>query len=297
MYIERKTDKNTVKKKPIVITEEKMRVIIRNVLTEVMSSFPNQYEIAELCTNELEKMVKNGNKQAVIPINKSGIHNVIINIVDGYVLRNNVYFKDSDIVITVGEDNIKRFDWNKMCDGITHELMHGNIFLWRYSNIDDKNEIEDTPESYETIVKILNKTDDVSGILYNYTYALYCCFYQETQALISQTYSSMKELYMKWGMDVINRDDFEEIFISSKPYETFYNNIWICDVIDGVSDNMLQQEIVDVYEKYNLETTIGEIRKNTNEIRRISNDAIHKCMKNASLFYNELEKYDKLEKE
>ena len=81
MYIERKTDKNTVKKKPIVITEEKQRVIIRNVLTEVMSSFPNQYEIAELCTNELEKMVKNGNKQAVIPINKSGIHNVIINIV------------------------------------------------------------------------------------------------------------------------------------------------------------------------------------------------------------------------
>ncbi len=51
MYIEKE---NKVKKTK-VLTEDVLRQVIREVLFETMSSFPNQYMIAEISTNELEK--------------------------------------------------------------------------------------------------------------------------------------------------------------------------------------------------------------------------------------------------
>ena len=293
MYIEKE---NKVKKAK-VLTEDVLRQVIREVLFEAMSSFPNQYMIAEISANEFEKMFLNGSNVGKVQINKSGIKNIILKIEDGYFLSKvNVNFENKDLIISIGRDNWRNFEWNKLYEAISHELMHGNIFLSRDNNIKDKNKIDDSPESYDKIVEILNSVEDIDNLFYDYVYALYSCFYQETQALVSQTYSSMSYIYNKYGYDKIERDEFDTLLVNSKPYIIFSENIKLCDVLDQMTDNILEEKIVNEFKNWGLITTLFEIRKNINEIRRISNKALTKCMRNASLFYNELEKEGKIVK-
>ena len=277
-------------KKPVVITESKLREIIKDVLFETMSSFPNQYEVAKICTNEFSKMFDSGIKEKTIEIRKSGINNIILQILEGrFLSKVNVQFNENNIIISIGEDNWcgKNFNVNSLYDKIVHELMHGNIYLSRDQNIENKSKIEDTPESYDKLIELLNILDE-NTLVYNYTYALYSCYYQEMQAIISQTYSSMKSICYRNKIEVVDRSTFEELFKKSSPYQTFKNNIYICDVIDELDDSTVKKEIIDVYTANNLITDIYEIRKNSTEIRRLSNRAIHKCMRNASIFYYEL---------
>lgn len=285
--IERRTTKV---KRPVVITESKLREIIKNILFETMSSFPNQYEIAKTCVNGFVEMFNSDIKEKTIEIRKNGINNIILQIIEGrFLSRVNVHFDENNIIISIGKDNWsgERLDTNALYDKIVHELMHGNIYLSRDQNIDDKDKVEDAPESYDVLIKLLNILDEKS-LVYNYTYALYSCYYQEMQAIISQTYSSMKEIYYKKKLKTVDKNIFEELFKESTPYQTFKNNIYVCDVIDELDDSTIEEEIIDVYTKNNLITDINEVRKNSTEIRRLSNKAIHKCMRNASLLYYEL---------
>lgn len=104
----------------------------------------------------------------------------------------------------------------------------------------------------------------------------------------------MQYIYTKNGYDKVKRDEFDDILFSTKPHIIFSENIKLCDVLDQTSDNILFEKIVVEYRNFGLITNVNEIRKNINEIRRLSNKALIKCMKNAILFYNQLEKEGKI---
>lgn len=273
-----------------------MRKIIRRVLIESFGAFPNQYKIAEICAERFEQMLNNGVTEDSVAINESIIKKVNLKISpEKHIVGQlaGAVFKDGVLFVEIGSNAIYKFNKDKIAYVIAHELMHGNVFLNRFKNLEDKTKTDDQPDEYEVLITILRNEDD--NMAYKYAYALYSTYYQEVNAIVSQTCLCMEVDYRERGLDKITPQTFQILLRRSKPWEVFLDNIKeCCDILDLYSNRMIQAEIVDVFKRYGLNTTIEDVRSRIKKVRAISNEALNKCIKNATFFWNELQKDGKI---
>lgn len=192
--------------------------------------------------------------------------------------------KDGKIMIQV---NISSFDlrgiskemfFEKISYIIAHELMHSNIYYKRLANGQD---IHDTPKFYNNAIVMYRNCDD---LLFKYfAYAMYNTFYQEIQAMISQTETLI--------FNQLNREDVKgnkninkiisNLVKESDAYEIYSFNIKVCQEL---KDNTERKEnLKKELEKYFIK--IYNIDKLIDKIDSLSKEAINRIYKNSMLYF------------
>ena len=192
--------------------------------------------------------------------------------------------KDGKIMIQV---NISSFDlrgiskemfFEKISYIIAHELMHSNIYYKRLANGQD---IHDTPKFYNNVIVMYRNCDD---LLFKYfAYAMYNTFYQERQAMISQTETLI--------FNQLNREDVKgnkninkiisNLVKESDAYEIYSFNIKVCQEL---KDNTEKKEnLKKELEKYFIK--IYNIDKLIDKIDSLSKEAINRIYKNSMLYF------------
>lgn len=192
--------------------------------------------------------------------------------------------KDGKIMIQV---NISSFDlrgiskemfFEKISYIIAHELMHSNIYYKRLANGQD---IHDTPKFYNNAIVMYRNCDD---LLFKYfAYAMYNTFYQERQAMISQTETLI--------FNQLNREDVKgnkninkiisNLVKKSDAYEIYSFNIKVCREL---KDNTERKEnLKKELEKYFIK--IYNIDKLIDKIDSLSKEAINRIYKNSMLYF------------
>lgn len=192
--------------------------------------------------------------------------------------------KDGKIMIQV---NISLFDlrgiskemfFEKISYIIAHELMHSNIYYKRLANGQD---IHDTPKYYNNAIVMYRNCDD---LLFKYfAYAMYNTFYQERQAMISQTETLIFNQLNR--EDVKNNKNINKIISDlvkeSDAYEIYSFNIKVCQEL---KDNTERKEnLKKELEKYFIK--IYDIDKLIDKIDSISKETINRIYKNTMLYF------------
>lgn len=192
--------------------------------------------------------------------------------------------KDGKIMIQV---NISLFDlrgiskemfFEKISYIIAHELMHSNIYYKRLANDQD---IHDTPKYYNNAIVMYRNCDD---LLFKYfAYAMYNTFYQERQAMISQTETLIFNQLNR--EDVKNNKNINKIISDlvkeSDAYEIYSFNIKVCQEL---KDNTERKEnLKKELEKYFIK--IYDIDKLIDKIDSISKETINRIFKNSMLYF------------
>lgn len=289
MFIERKPRKKIEKK--IVLTEGVLRCIIKEVLEEALGSFKKQEELGEYCAEIIRQMINNGEVKRTIRWNDKNIKKINLEHkpTENYLGKLTSYdFYNKTLNIHVGR-NIKKY--NNVAEVISHELMHGNIYLSpKHYETSLKMEL-DTPDYYDDLIKTL---DNVDGIAYNFAYGLYSIFYQEAQAIISQTATEIRGSINKREIDTITKKEFIDLIRQCKSYNIFKLNISdCCDIIDTMSDKEIQCLIVYPFKNNKININISFVKKMNRRIREVSNEALRKCINNAMIVYYDLDKEGK----
>lgn len=285
MIVELKKNKE---KPPKKLSKNGLRNLIREMIDEMWSSFPNQYDIAKVCADAFVEMLKAGEMRREIEYKSGPIEKITIVIKNGnYLINTDIDFDKGNVIISLVLNNWVGRTKQELYEAIALELMHGNTFLSRYNNISDKEKIEDTPGDYRKLLELYGDYPySTAGRL---AYAMYSCYYQETQAIISQTYSSIKKEYNERGLKVITKRTFRTLLRDSTPWQIFSGNIEdCCNVIDGMSQTDIEKNIIRIYKIYGIEINLKTLSKEIKRIRKVSNEALIKCMKNSTFFYNEL---------
>lgn len=290
MIIERKPRKKIEKK--IVLTESVLHCIIRETLEEALGSFRRQEGLAEYCAGVIKQMVDNGERKKVIDWNVDNIKKIIIEYepTENHLGKLTSYdFINKTLKISVGR-NIEKY--GNVAEIISHELMHGNIYLSpKHYETSLKMEL-DTPDYYDNLIELLNNED---GIVYNFAYGLYSIFYQEMQAIISQTATEIRGLINRKEIDTITKKEFIDLIRQCKSYNIFKLNISdCCDIIDTMSDKEIQYLIVYPFKNNKIDISTSFVKKMNKRIREVSNEALRKCINNAMIVYYDLEKEGKI---
>lgn len=295
MFIEKEKNKTYCRK--IVLNESMLRGIIKNVLEEALGSFKSQENMAEYCVEKLFIMLKNNIFKTTFNYDSDNIKKITIlynpneSTIGKLVSYNH---KDKSIKIEIGRNIIQNMSKDDIVYKIAHELMHGNIYLSPKKYETSLKMELDVPEYYGKLIKMLN-TLNGDDIAYNFAYGLYSTFYQETQAIISQTSSEIRSIIRKYNLKNINREVFYDIVEQCKSYNTFKLNISdCCDTIDSLDDEQLKKYIIDPFSDFDIKIDKPFIRKMNKKIRKISNEAIRKCINNAMLVYYDLEKEERI---
>lgn len=192
--------------------------------------------------------------------------------------------KDGKIMIQV---NISSFDlrgiskemfFEKISYIIAHELMHSNIYYKRLANGQD---IHDTPKFYNNAIVMYRNCDD---LLFKYfAYAMYNTFYQEIQAMISQTETLI--------FNQLNREDVKgnkninkiisNLVKESDAYEIYSFNIKVCQELKDNTE--IKENLKKELEKYFIK--IYNIDKLIDKIDSLSKEAINRIYKNSMLYF------------
>lgn len=264
--------------------------INETILNESLGVFEGQYEIAEYLSNiSYEMLNKKTNKNTVnVEQYKTWLKyvNLTLNIEYDNLLPNinarlekigtdsvNIIINVSYPCLNIYNETIMK---NKILNCITHELMHDNIFIKRYTN--GIEEFDDTPDEYPIYIQIMDENNP-NTLLYKFGLALYSTFYQETQAIISQTVSNLRLILMK--QDVSN-DEIKSAIAKSEGYIRF--NIILHElvpVLEHMSDDELFQQIeLPLFSKYALNIKPKKLIK---KFKNRSTIALRKIIKSAML--------------
>ena len=286
------------------LNEDTLRGIIKEEINEVLGSFDKQYKISDICANEVKKLVKDLSKKEISDIRsgKLDFPFKLINVNSNDVSKIKIRFTQLDIhgqtiginpddkavIIEIGINSAIRNTVSELSDIFAHELMHGNVYLKRYG----KNE-----ETYDKIPDYYNKLTNVFNnyygtIAYNFAHALYACFYQETNALVSQVYSS---IMMEIGNSVIDKNTFIDIYRNTNSFMEF--NLIITEtlpLIRQMDNTVLEKMVILPFKQCGINFNITKVRNECKRLEKVAKDALKKCNRNASLCYNDLLKNKKI---
>lgn len=280
------------------LDESVLREIIREEINEVLGAFKKQYEIGDICARAIKTLVKSLTKEQILAI-RSGVLDFpyhIVKVKDSDISGVKIKIKQFDVrgqtiginpeenlvLVEIGINSAIRLPEKELSDTFAHELMHGNVFLKRYK--DNKETYDRTPEYYGNLTKVFRNY--YGTLAYNFAHALYACFYQETNALVSQVYSS---IMMEIGESVVDEKTFMDIYTNTNSYQEY--NIIITEtlpLIKQMSDENIQKTLVVPFKNCGINFNVRGIRKECKRIEKVANDAIKKCGRNASLCYNDL---------
>lgn len=180
--------------------------------------------------------------------------------------------------------NIKKDNLIKqIINAIAHELMHSNVIQQKLHNNIDIDDIFDIPEYYNYIIYMMGQANE-DTILYWYSRALYVTYYQEVNAIVSQTHV---QIFNQLGYGKQNsNDNIRKALIKTEPYIT-YNTI-LNDIIPTIK-NMSDEEIYNNISKhYDMvfginDISVDFIKKSLNKIENISKKALHNICRNAMI--------------
>ena len=258
------------------------------ILTESLGSFSLQKEmsfyIAEKCLNVL-----NNKSDSTISVDLRRFQDcllkeaeITIKVIEFDESRGEIYSLDTDKVYINLYINaytltaLKREELiHHIATIISHELMHGNIYLQRYKN---NQVINDSPDYYSTVVQIIRDygTDNIVG---NFAHALYNTYYQERQAFVSQT-----NLYVKSQIknkNNLSTHEFYRLIKSTMSYSIYANNL---DTVNKLENSeFLRGKVLNVFSKYGLFFHMKDFMQLLKWIKHVSENTLQKIIKNAVL--------------
>lgn len=268
---------------------KEIKEIAKTLIIESLGSFDNQIKIAEEIGGICYEMLKSNVERNVFDIDSDIIKHVDLTIkrdTPNYEITASINSLDSNgtigVVISIPLryrliDNEKAMT-NKISDILSHELMHGNIFLKRFEN---KVEINDAPEYYGNLLRIL-ENEDQENDLYQIAFALYSTYYHEVQAFTSQTAKSIKDIY--GGKLTYSNDEIKNGIMQSEGYMIYSNiiNGRVKDIID-YEDLVIETYILPRLNDYGVRFNVEELRASLCKAVNVAKKALHKIFKNAML--------------
>lgn len=278
--------------------EDALREIINEEINEVLGSFDKQYKISDICANEVKKIVKDLSKKEISDIRsgKLDFPFKLINVNSNDVSKIKIRFTQLDIhgqtiginpndkvvIIEIGINSAIKNSVSELSDIFTNELMHGNVYLKRYTKNEET--YDKTPDYYNKLTNVFNNY--YGTIAYNFAHALYACFYQETNALVSQVFSS---IMMEIGNSVIEKNTFIDIYRNTNSFIEF--NLIITEtlpLIRQMNNTVLEKMIILPFKQCGINFNITKVRSECKRLEKVAKDALKKCNRNASLCYNDL---------
>ena len=175
---------------------------------------------------------------------------------------------------------------------IDHELMHGEVFQKKYGYlVKDSGDIpmlDDSPANYEVIISVMRKYDRES-YAYQYARALYSTYYQETQALVSQSWPNFRTAMIedpRSGLpNVSDNDYFRHIMHSMDPYRTFMDNISLCEKLKIYNGGPCDSIVIAFNECGDDSMTREKIMKSLDRIEEKSDYGLRKAVNNAYIYW------------
>lgn len=268
---------------------------MKDLIEESLSAFNNQYRISEILANICYEMSLKQKTKNFVDIKGDfkdcTIKGVFLELVynkytnyfaqfsnidsDGNVYLK-VYFPYSDILNKEKEVVIRKI---KNC--VSHELMHGNIFLNRLNNKKDLNDFYIDYEKWSMI----RQNEDENTILYKFAYAIYATYYQEVQAFVSQATTQFEVLYNK--NDLTNN----EIRNGLKRCESYqiYSNILNNTI--PLFEKLLNEDKIDyllipLKDKYDIDVDEEFVKKSLIKFKNSSEKALRNILRNIMLIAN-----------
>lgn len=254
--------------------------------------FDGQYRLANEIADEVLQHVMMKNSKFVIDVNYGPFSSVdvTVELIDGEDCRGNIYRINDEknkiwIKIFIGKFSFKGKNYqqikNKLLIPIVHELMHGNIFLNRMKSnnvADDK--VDETPNYYENLIHAMNDIEPGSDS-YIFSRALYLSYYQETQAMISQVWAEMRNLFSEKAQ-ILTKNDFKYALLHIDLYKDVSDSIWICRRM--LDEYYTRVKVFEELQTYGIEF---DEKRNHSIIKRILNRLIKmkKKLINTAYFY------------
>lgn len=234
---------------------------LKESIDEECHIFKGQYELGRLITDKVIDNIISKNNNFKINCNIGYFHiiDVTIDYVEGRRCSGNIYKVNKDqgivyITIFIGINFIKGKSYQEVekeiMIPIVHELMHGNIFLNRMASDsveDDK--IDETPDYYEKILNILRNTIPQTSPYY-FARALYLYYYQEAQAMTSQVWAEIKQVYKSQKVGIYTIDGFKTALTECDVYKDFTFALYECILMK--KDKLLRKYVFDVLAKYDI---------------------------------------------
>ena len=260
-----------------------------NIISEALGSFNNQHNLAI----ELANVVYNNYLKNILNFEYLTTNNDIFKvkfIIDDTSMLNRfnvsiIALNNIEKLITIKiylSSQVKKQDSryiiNQLTSSITHELMYGNVFLKRLNN---NVEISDEPIYYQNIISVI-QTVDPDTILYKFSYALYATYYQEVNAIVSQTST---QLYNILGYGCNHNNETIKNAIKNTESYIIYNMILneVVPCVENMTDSLIENLIIKPLKQFNINLTINDINKKTKYIKLISEKALHNILRNAML--------------
>lgn len=275
------------------ILNEEYENICTLILNESLGAFENQYAVCKEIAPIILDMYKKHIPSNVIPIEiESPIKEVHINVnqnipqgtmimhTQGEINRinNDLGIIGINIFIPQGFYMHKNdeFILKEIENCIAHEFMHGNIFLKR---LDNNQDVFDTSQDYETYLTIIRETDN-NSFLYKYAYGMYSTYYQEMQAIISQTSVQIRNII---GKPNATNEEVKEALKQTEAYQIFTQNAYdLGAFLEKSKDNgVVWEYLIEELSKYGIKIDMKTLEKNIKRIINRSNVAIFKIMRNA----------------
>ena len=254
--------------------------------------FDGQYEWASAIADEVIQHIMMKEYNFIVEAKYGTFRevDVTIDIVEGNECHGNIYRINDDekkiwIKLFIGEFSFKGKNYqqikNKLLIPIVHELMHGNIFLNRMKSnnvADDK--VDETPNYYENLIHAMNDAEPGSDS-YIFSRALYLSYYQETQAMISQVWAEMRNLFSEKAQ-ILTKNDFKYALLHIDLYKDVSDSIWICRRM--MDEYYTRVKVFEELQTYGIEF---DEKRNHSIIKRILNRLIKmkKKLINTAYFY------------
>lgn len=292
---------NKETKKVVKLNESQLRQIIRGILYEELGSFTNQYEtsclVAKIVKKKVEELtplqIKQIKDNAFIEIkqkvNTENFDVVRVRLVQyqplGAFLGLNR--EQRAVIIQISYANALSMSQDELANVIQHELMHGNTNINIVKNAGEE-KFGNAPVYYNNLISIFHG-EQGNSLVYNFAHALYATHFDETNALVSQVYSSIMSEFNKSGKEQITEEEFIDIYRNTNSYQEF--KFALTDTIpeiESMSDDSIKREIISPFKRYGINFTVSQVKKYCRQIRKISNEALKDCSRNASLCYRDM---------
>ena len=265
----------------------------KSLLFEKAHAFNSQYLWARKCAEIAYNMLIEGKKTAKILFNNSAdkdIKGVYLTVSNNSILPTTATFTDFDsagfIYVTISANekilaHRKNLVISKIYEKITHEFSHGNVFWNRSINAQP---FEDADRLYAIATKVITDENiDGKNIFYRFCYACYATYYQEVQALVSQTFTSLLHIAENRGVkkEDIDNKKFLELLAKTNTYYAYSSSLEMCKLLESSNGIPLKNKIIQEFEKRGYNMPMPSLNKKIKEIYEISNKALRLAYNNA----------------
>lgn len=281
----------------IELLNENYEVLCEVLLIETLGAFENQYNICKEIAPIILEMYKKHIQDNVIDIEiSSPIKQVQVevnkNIEKGMTcVKTNasIYYVNNDsgkVIISINVPQSyymhKNDDYilKEIMNCLSHEFMHANVFMQRMTNNAD---VPDELENYDIYLDIIHKESEDS-LIYRYAYGMYSTYYQEMNAIVSQTSQQLKN--QLGDVAHASNDEIRNALKKTEPYQIYTRNAYDLGAFlkDSQEFSDIWDYLLEELDRYGISITSKELERNVKKIINCSNEALKKIMKNAMYF-------------